>query len=66
MILYRSICGAPEPAEVAAGTGIAAPLAGPAAPLDLALERLQRARRCLAQANRLLTQQAARARHPNS
>ena len=66
MILYRSICGAQGPAEVAVGTGTSAPIAGPAAPLDLALERLQRARRCLAQASRLLTRQAARARHRTS
>jgi DNA-binding SARP family transcriptional activator len=66
IMLYRSICGAQGPPEIAAGSGMPAPLAGPAAPLDLALERLQRARRCLAQASRLLTQQAARARHPTS
>ena len=60
VILYRSICGGQSPAEVAAETAMVAPPTGRVPPLDLARERLQRARRCLAQASRLLTQQAAR------
>jgi DNA-binding SARP family transcriptional activator len=65
VILYRSICGAQSPAEIAAEAATAPPPAGSVPPLDLALERLHRARRCLAQASRLLTQQAARSHNPN-
>jgi DNA-binding SARP family transcriptional activator len=65
VILYRSICGVQSPAEVVAETAMAPPPSGPVPALDLALERLHRARRCLAQASRLLTQQAARSHNPN-
>jgi DNA-binding SARP family transcriptional activator len=65
VILYRSICGAQSPAELAVETATAPPPAGPLPPLDLALERLHRARRCLAQASRLLVQQAARSHNRN-
>jgi DNA-binding SARP family transcriptional activator len=65
VILYRSICGAQSAAEIAAGTATAPPPAGSVPPLDLALERLHRARRCLAQASRLLTQQAVRPHNPS-